>query len=91
MYHTTQPFDPEGVLGTINSIVMGFLGMQVGQIMSFSYFIYVDIVSGVQNILLLRIGAEFFLALYFADILVSSAKNYLQKLTKVSVHTNHKT
>lgn len=29
MYHTTQPFDPEGVLGTINSIVMGFLGMQV--------------------------------------------------------------
>lgn len=31
MYHTTQPFDPEGILGTINSIVMGFLGMQVGQ------------------------------------------------------------
>uniref|UniRef100_A0A7N8WMZ7 Si:dkey-192p21.6 n=1 Tax=Mastacembelus armatus TaxID=205130 RepID=A0A7N8WMZ7_9TELE len=30
MYHTTQPFDPEGVLGTINSVVMGFLGMQVG-------------------------------------------------------------
>lgn len=29
MYHTTQPFDPEGVLGTINSVVMGFLGMQV--------------------------------------------------------------
>lgn len=29
MYGTTQPFDPEGVLGTINSIVMGFLGMQV--------------------------------------------------------------
>ncbi|XP_028279349.1 heparan-alpha-glucosaminide N-acetyltransferase [Parambassis ranga] len=32
MYHTTQPFDPEGVLGTINSIVMGFLGMQAGKI-----------------------------------------------------------
>ena len=29
LYRTTQPFDPEGVLGTINSIVMGFLGMQV--------------------------------------------------------------
>lgn len=29
MYQTTQPFDPEGVLGTVNSIVMGFLGMQV--------------------------------------------------------------
>uniref|UniRef100_A0A665TRR4 Si:dkey-192p21.6 n=1 Tax=Echeneis naucrates TaxID=173247 RepID=A0A665TRR4_ECHNA len=32
MYLTTQPFDPEGVLGTINSIVMGFLGMQAGKI-----------------------------------------------------------
>lgn len=30
LYRTTQPFDPEGVLGTINSIVMGFFGMQVG-------------------------------------------------------------
>lgn len=29
IYQTTQPFDPEGVLGTVNSIVMGFLGMQV--------------------------------------------------------------
>lgn len=29
MYQTTQPFYPEGVHGTINSIVMGFLGMQV--------------------------------------------------------------
>uniref|UniRef100_A0A673B5T0 Si:dkey-192p21.6 n=1 Tax=Sphaeramia orbicularis TaxID=375764 RepID=A0A673B5T0_9TELE len=34
MYHTTEPFDPEGILGTINSIVMGFLGMQVGLIYS---------------------------------------------------------
>ncbi|XP_029031579.1 heparan-alpha-glucosaminide N-acetyltransferase isoform X2 [Betta splendens] len=32
MYLTTQPFDPEGILGTINSIVMGFLGMQAGKI-----------------------------------------------------------
>ncbi|XP_041866411.1 heparan-alpha-glucosaminide N-acetyltransferase isoform X2 [Melanotaenia boesemani] len=35
MYHTVQPFDPEGVLGTINSIVMGFLGMQAGKIIIF--------------------------------------------------------
>ncbi|XP_077586209.1 heparan-alpha-glucosaminide N-acetyltransferase [Stigmatopora nigra] len=35
MYHTTQPFDPEGILGTINSIVMGFLGMQAGKIIIF--------------------------------------------------------
>lgn len=35
MYHTTQPFDPEGVLGTINSIVMGFIGMQVSYIHRF--------------------------------------------------------
>ncbi|KAF7669935.1 hypothetical protein LDENG_00115070 [Lucifuga dentata] len=32
MYRTTQPFDPEGVLGTINSVVMGFMGMQAGKI-----------------------------------------------------------
>ncbi|KAM3863205.1 heparan-alpha-glucosaminide N-acetyltransferase [Diretmus argenteus] len=35
MYHTTQPFDPEGVLGTINSIVMGFMGMQAGKVIIF--------------------------------------------------------
>uniref|UniRef100_A0A8D3AP24 Si:dkey-192p21.6 n=1 Tax=Scophthalmus maximus TaxID=52904 RepID=A0A8D3AP24_SCOMX len=35
MYQTTQPFDPEGVLGTINSIVMGYLGMQAGKILIF--------------------------------------------------------
>lgn len=29
MYHTTVPFDPEGVLSAINSVVMGFTGMQV--------------------------------------------------------------
>lgn len=36
MYHTTQPFDPEGVLGTINSVVMGFIGMQVSYSHSFT-------------------------------------------------------
>ncbi|XP_029306054.1 heparan-alpha-glucosaminide N-acetyltransferase [Cottoperca gobio] len=35
LYRTTQPFDPEGVLGTINSVVMGFLGMQAGKIIIF--------------------------------------------------------
>ncbi|XP_013875362.1 heparan-alpha-glucosaminide N-acetyltransferase isoform X2 [Austrofundulus limnaeus] len=35
MYKTVQPFDPEGVLGTINSVVMGFLGMQAGKIIVF--------------------------------------------------------
>ncbi|XP_063048172.1 heparan-alpha-glucosaminide N-acetyltransferase [Engraulis encrasicolus] len=35
LYHTTQPFDPEGVLGTINSVVMGFMGMQAGKILLF--------------------------------------------------------
>ncbi|XP_028976425.2 proto-oncogene tyrosine-protein kinase receptor Ret isoform X5 [Esox lucius] len=35
MYQTTQPFDPEGLLGTINSIVMGFMGMQAGKILIF--------------------------------------------------------
>ncbi|KAM8859246.1 heparan-alpha-glucosaminide N-acetyltransferase isoform 2-T2 [Spinachia spinachia] len=35
IYLTTQPFDPEGALGTINSVVMGFLGMQAGKIIIF--------------------------------------------------------
>ncbi|KAF7219587.1 heparan-alpha-glucosaminide N-acetyltransferase-like [Nothobranchius furzeri] len=35
LYRTVQPFDPEGVLGTINSVVMGFLGMQAGKIIIF--------------------------------------------------------
>ncbi|KFO34529.1 Heparan-alpha-glucosaminide N-acetyltransferase [Fukomys damarensis] len=28
LYHTKVPYDPEGILGTINSIVMAFLGVQ---------------------------------------------------------------
>ncbi|CAL8366505.1 unnamed protein product [Gadus morhua 'NCC'] len=32
LYRTTMPFDPEGILGTINSVVMGFMGMQAGKI-----------------------------------------------------------
>ncbi|KAL0964236.1 hypothetical protein UPYG_G00321180 [Umbra pygmaea] len=45
MYHTTQPFDPEGVLGTINSIVMGFMGMQAGKILIFYRKRHVSILS----------------------------------------------
>lgn len=44
MYRTTQPFDPEGVLSTINSIVIGFLGMQVR-----SKFLLYDAVSGMSG------------------------------------------
>nr|XP_034993998.1 heparan-alpha-glucosaminide N-acetyltransferase-like isoform X2 [Zootoca vivipara] len=32
LYKTTQPFDPEGILGTINSILMAFFGLQAGKI-----------------------------------------------------------
>nr|XP_014352684.1 PREDICTED: heparan-alpha-glucosaminide N-acetyltransferase-like [Latimeria chalumnae] len=32
LYQTTVPFDPEGVLGTINSIVMASFGLQAGKI-----------------------------------------------------------
>ncbi|KAJ6661666.1 hypothetical protein lerEdw1_013905, partial [Lerista edwardsae] len=28
LYKTTQPFDPEGILGTLNSVVMAFFGLQ---------------------------------------------------------------
>ncbi|XP_040292786.1 heparan-alpha-glucosaminide N-acetyltransferase-like [Bufo bufo] len=35
LYKTTQPFDPEGVLGTINSVVMAFFGLQAGKIILF--------------------------------------------------------
>ena len=29
LYQTTMPYDPEGILGTINTIFMAFLGLQV--------------------------------------------------------------
>ncbi|XP_063814810.1 heparan-alpha-glucosaminide N-acetyltransferase-like isoform X2 [Pseudophryne corroboree] len=32
LYKTTQPFDPEGILGTINSVVTAFFGLQAGKI-----------------------------------------------------------
>nr|XP_031295839.1 heparan-alpha-glucosaminide N-acetyltransferase isoform X1 [Camelus dromedarius]XP_031295840.1 heparan-alpha-glucosaminide N-acetyltransferase isoform X1 [Camelus dromedarius] len=33
LYHTDVAYDPEGILGTINSIVMAFLGVQAGKIL----------------------------------------------------------
>ncbi|XP_028921273.1 heparan-alpha-glucosaminide N-acetyltransferase isoform X1 [Ornithorhynchus anatinus] len=35
LYHTKVAYDPEGILGTINSIVMAFLGVQAGKILLF--------------------------------------------------------
>ncbi|NWX91701.1 HGNAT acetyltransferase, partial [Nothoprocta pentlandii] len=32
LYQTKMPYDPEGILGTINSTVMAFLGLQAGKI-----------------------------------------------------------
>ncbi|KAJ8336128.1 hypothetical protein SKAU_G00394710 [Synaphobranchus kaupii] len=33
LYQSRVPFDPEGVLGSINSVVMAFLGLQAGRIL----------------------------------------------------------
>ncbi|KAI4874299.1 hypothetical protein NFI96_023186 [Prochilodus magdalenae] len=33
VYQTTVPFDPEGALGSINSVLMAFLGLQAGRIL----------------------------------------------------------
>ncbi|KAG9480443.1 hypothetical protein GDO78_012091 [Eleutherodactylus coqui] len=35
VYKTTVPYDPEGILGTINSVLMAFLGLQAGKILVF--------------------------------------------------------
>lgn len=35
VYKTTMPYDPEGILGTISSVVMAFLGLQAGKILVF--------------------------------------------------------
>uniref|UniRef100_A0A8C8S559 Heparan-alpha-glucosaminide N-acetyltransferase n=1 Tax=Pelusios castaneus TaxID=367368 RepID=A0A8C8S559_9SAUR len=35
LYQTTVAYDPEGILGTINSIFMAFLGLQAGKIFLF--------------------------------------------------------
>ncbi|XP_066576499.1 heparan-alpha-glucosaminide N-acetyltransferase isoform X2 [Amia ocellicauda] len=33
LYQTRMPYDPEGILGTINSVVLAFLGLQAGKIL----------------------------------------------------------
>ncbi|XP_054999712.1 heparan-alpha-glucosaminide N-acetyltransferase [Sorex araneus] len=33
LYHTEVPYDPEGILGTVNSIMMAYLGVQAGKIL----------------------------------------------------------
>ncbi|PIO28850.1 hypothetical protein AB205_0098810 [Aquarana catesbeiana] len=35
IYKTTVPYDPEGILGTLNSIVIAFLGLQAGKVLLF--------------------------------------------------------
>lgn len=37
LYQTTVPYDPEGILGTINTILMAFLGLQVPLFFSVCY------------------------------------------------------
>ena len=32
-YHLVRPYDPEGVLGSLNSIVLCLLGVQAGRIL----------------------------------------------------------
>ncbi|KAJ8411089.1 hypothetical protein AAFF_G00181240 [Aldrovandia affinis] len=34
LYQSTMPYDPEGVLGSLSSVVMAFLGLQAGKIIS---------------------------------------------------------
>uniref|UniRef100_A0A8C3YG68 Heparan-alpha-glucosaminide N-acetyltransferase n=1 Tax=Catagonus wagneri TaxID=51154 RepID=A0A8C3YG68_9CETA len=43
LYHTKVAYDPEGILGTINSILMAFLGVQAGKI----FLYYKDQTKGV--------------------------------------------
>ncbi|KAH0627065.1 hypothetical protein JD844_002436 [Phrynosoma platyrhinos] len=53
LYQTTVAFDPEGILGTINSVIMAFLGLQAGKIiLSISY---VTTLSSFAFILLMSI------------------------------------
>ncbi|XP_067011142.2 heparan-alpha-glucosaminide N-acetyltransferase [Anabrus simplex] len=33
VYHTSQPYDPEGLLGTLSSVLLVYLGVQAGRVM----------------------------------------------------------
>ncbi|XP_029354860.1 heparan-alpha-glucosaminide N-acetyltransferase isoform X2 [Echeneis naucrates] len=45
IYATHVPFDPEGVLGSINSILMAFLGLQAGKIILHYRDLHTSIIS----------------------------------------------
>ncbi|XP_027577494.1 heparan-alpha-glucosaminide N-acetyltransferase isoform X1 [Pipra filicauda] len=66
-YQTTMPYDPEGILGTINSIVMAFLGLQAGKITLFykdqhkqimSRFVIWSILMGIISAILTKCSKE---------------------------------
>ncbi|NXN18875.1 HGNAT acetyltransferase, partial [Indicator maculatus] len=67
IYQTTMPYDPEGILGTINSIFMAFLGLQAGKILLFyrdqhkqilCRFIIWSIVMGMISAILTKCSKE---------------------------------
>ncbi|NWH60623.1 HGNAT acetyltransferase, partial [Geococcyx californianus] len=67
VYQTTMPYDPEGILGTINSIFMAFLGLQAGKIILFykdqhnqimSRFLIWSIVMGIISAILTKCSKE---------------------------------
>ncbi|XP_041112910.1 heparan-alpha-glucosaminide N-acetyltransferase isoform X2 [Polyodon spathula] len=45
LYLSTMPYDPEGILGTFNSIVMAFLGLQAGKILLYYKDLHVQIMA----------------------------------------------
>ncbi|XP_061211223.1 heparan-alpha-glucosaminide N-acetyltransferase isoform X2 [Neopsephotus bourkii] len=67
IYQTTMPYDPEGILGTINTIFMAFLGLQAGKIILFykdqhkqimSRFATWSIVMGIVSAILTKCSKE---------------------------------
>ncbi|NXU51072.1 HGNAT acetyltransferase, partial [Turnix velox] len=67
IYQTTMPYDPEGLLGTINSILMAFLGLQAGKIILFykdqhrqimSRFVIWSTVMGIISAILTKCSKE---------------------------------
>ncbi|NXD77404.1 HGNAT acetyltransferase, partial [Halcyon senegalensis] len=67
IYQTVMPYDPEGILGTINSIFMAFLGLQAGKILLFykdqhkqimSRFVVWSIVMGIISAILTKCSKE---------------------------------
>ncbi|KAK1176006.1 heparan-alpha-glucosaminide N-acetyltransferase isoform X1 [Acipenser oxyrinchus oxyrinchus] len=45
LYLSTMPYDPEGVLGSFNSIVMAFLGLQAGKILLYYKDLHMQIMA----------------------------------------------